>query len=62
MISLLPSFSSDEDTDVKRSKRDLPPKDYKEKEEDDLPDSPQFNFDSDDEETLRVVGESTDKY
>ena len=33
---------------------------YKEKEEDDLPDSPQFNFDLDDEETLRVVGESTD--
>ena len=47
---------------VKRPKRDVPPKDYVEKEEEDIDDSPQYQFDSDDEETLRAVGESYDKH
>ena len=63
MLTNYCSSSTDEEKEfTKRPKRSVPSKDYKEKDEEDTPPSPEFVFDSDDEETLKAVGESYDTF
>ena len=63
MLTNYCSSSTDEEKEfTKRPKRSVPSKDYQEKDEEDTPPSPEFVFDSDDEETLKAVGESCDTF